>query len=197
MSHDKHSGKHTSTSKLHEKLETEKKAAHKDADVEVENSEENLDYLSYDELKEKLKAAETKATESWDRALRTKAEMDNMQRRTEKDIESAHKYALEKFANDLLPVVDNLERGLENQDEPGNGIIEGVQLTLKMFYDVLKKFGVEQIDPTGHPFNPELHQAVSVQSDPKVQTNMVINTLQKGYLLNGRLVRPALVIVSK
>jgi len=152
-----------------------------------------LEHPSYIELQNKLTEAEEKATQNWDRSLRMQAEMDNMQRRVERDIANAHKFALEKFISELLPVVDNLERALEHSGAE----MEGVNLTMRTLIDAMAKFGVEQINPLNQPFNPEFHQAVATQQDPSVQPGTVLNVMQKGYLLNGRLVRPALVVVSK
>lgn len=154
-----------------------------------------LEHPSYIELQSKLTEAEEKATQNWERVLRMQADMDNMQRRVERDISNAHKFALEKFVTELLPVIDNLERALEHhENEP---VMEGVVLTLKSLISAIQKFGVEQLDPISQPFNPELHQAVATQEDPSVKAGTVLNVMQKGYLLNGRLVRPALVVVSK
>lgn len=152
------------------------------------------------ELQQQLAAAEEKANQYWERLLRLQAEMDNLQRRVERDVANAHKYALEKFVLELLPIVDTLERALatHSDDESGSGtLLDGVSLTLKMFHAGLEKFGVQQVDPMGQPFNPELHQAVSTQVDCDAKPGTVISVLQKGYLLNSRLVRPALVVVSK
>ena len=159
-----------------------------------------LEHPSYIELQQKLTEAEEKATQNWDRALRIQAEMDNMQRRVERDISNAHKYALEKFAVELLPVIDNLERALGHHDNESSDtatVIEGVGLTLKMLVSTMQKFGVEQINPELQAFNPELHQAVATQEDSSVKSGTVLTVMQKGYTLNGRLVRPALVVVSK
>jgi molecular chaperone GrpE len=159
-----------------------------------------LEHPSYVDLQKRLTEAEEKATQNWERVLRIQAEMDNMQRRVERDIANAHKFALEKFVMELLPVIDNLERALEHHgdEEGGEGsVLEGVALTLKMLVDVMTKFGVEQINPVSQAFNPELHQAVSAQLDPSVKSGTVLHVMQKGYLLNGRLIRPALVMVSK
>jgi molecular chaperone GrpE len=156
-----------------------------------------LEHPSYIEMQTKLNEAEEKANQYWDRMLRMQAESENAQRRVQRDIENAHKYGLEKFASDLLPVIDSLERAMSLSDDHQHSVLEGVQLTLKMFYGVLEKFGVKQIDPVGQPFNPEFHQAVSTVVDPAVQPNTVKDVLQKGYTLNNRLIRPALVVVSK
>ena len=135
-----------------------------------------------------------------DAALRAQADAQNVQRRAEQDIEKARKFALERFTNELLPVVDNLERALEaasGDDEAIKPIAEGVELTLKSFIDVLGKFNVEVVDPQGEPFDPNLHQAMTMVENPDVEPNSVIAVMQKGYTLNGRLVRPAMVMVSK
>lgn len=144
-------------------------------------------------LEEQLAAAQ-------DQSLRTAAELQNIRRRAEQDVEKAHKFALEKFANDLLPVVDSLERGLEltsAEDEAVRPVREGVELTLKLFHDTLKRFQVEAVDPHGAPFNPEHHQAMAMEESTHVEPGSVLKVFQKGYLLNGRLLRPAMVVVSK
>lgn len=135
-----------------------------------------------------------------DSALRAQAEAQNAKRRAEQDVEKARKYALERFASELLPVVDNLERALESasgDDEVIKPIAEGVELTLKSFQNALQKFNIEAVNPQGEPFDPQLHQAMSQVEDPDVEPNTVIAVMQKGYTLNGRLVRPAMVMVSK
>lgn len=132
--------------------------------------------------------------------LRIQAEMQNLRRRTERDIENAHKYALDKFASALLPVVDNLERALGSispEDESQKAIAEGVELTLKSFIGVLGNFNLQQIDPAGQPFDPEQHQAMTQVPNPELEPNTVMDVFQKGYSLNGRLLRPAMVVVSK
>lgn len=135
-----------------------------------------------------------------DAALRAQADAQNVMRRAEQDVEKARKFALERFTGELLPVVDNLERALEAatiDDEAIKPIAEGVELTLKSFLDALGKFNVEVVDPAGEPFDPNLHQAMSMVENPDVEPNSVIAVMQKGYTLNGRLVRPAMVMVSK
>ena len=134
-----------------------------------------------------------------DAALRAQADAMNVQRRAEQEIEKARKFALERFCGDLLSVVDNLERALESSgDEQGQGALtDGIVLTRKGFMDVLAKYGVEPIDPTGQPFDPETAQAMSIVDQPDVEPNSVVAVMQKGYLLNGRLLRPAMVMVSK
>ena len=131
--------------------------------------------------------------------LRVQAEMQNVRRRVERDVENAHKYALEKFATELLSVVDNLERALaaiDTEDESQKSVAEGIELTLKTFIDVLAKFNVETVEPEGQPFDADLHQAVSTVPNGDVEPNTVVDVFQKGYTLNGRLIRPAMVVVS-
>lgn len=135
-----------------------------------------------------------------DRTLRAQADAQNVKRRAEQEMEKARKYALERFAGELLPVVDNLERALEaasGDDEAIKPIAEGVELTLKSFQDVLKKFQVEPVDPVGEPFDPQRHQAMSLIDNPDAEPNTVLAVMQKGYTLNERLLRPAMVVVSK
>lgn len=134
-----------------------------------------------------------------DIVLRAKAEVENMRRRTEQDVEKAHKFALEKFAKELLNVVDNLERGmssLEGIDESAKALVEGVQLTHKELVSVLNRFGVEAVGALGEAFNPELHQAISMQPAEGVEPNHISVVLQKGYTLQGRVIRPAMVMVA-
>ena len=134
-----------------------------------------------------------------DAALRAQADAMNVQRRAEQEIEKARKFALERFCGDLLSVVDNLERALESSgDEQGNAALtEGIELTRKGFMDVLGKYGVESVDPMGEPYDPETAQAMSMVEQPDLEPNSVVAVMQKGYVLNGRLLRPAMVIVSK
>jgi len=135
-----------------------------------------------------------------DQVLRIQAEMQNMRRRAERDVENAHKFALDKFTAELLPVVDNLERALgtiEDSDEAQQAVSTGLELTLKSFFDVFARFKIEAIDPGGQPFDADFHQAVSMVPNPDVEPNTVMDVFQKGYTLNGRLVRPAMVVVSK
>ncbi|MFT6386829.1 MAG: molecular chaperone GrpE [Cellvibrionaceae bacterium] len=134
-----------------------------------------------------------------EQALRSYAEAQNARRRAEQDVEKARKFALEKFVSELLPVADNLERAIAAGDKADEGqkvVLEGVALTYKSLLDTLKKFQVEVIDPESEPFNPELHQAMSMVPSPDVEPNTVLNVFQKGYTLYGRLVRPAMVVVS-
>lgn len=149
------------------------------------------------ELIEQLKGELAMAKEQ---AVRAAAELQNVRRRAEQDVEKAHKFGLEKFVNDMLPVVDNLERAVSASAQEGAemaSVVEGVELTLKSLVDGLKRHKVEPVDPEGEPFDPQLHQAMSMVPQPDVEPNTVINVFQKGYTLHGRLVRPAMVVVSK
>jgi molecular chaperone GrpE len=135
-----------------------------------------------------------------EQSLRSQAEAQNARRRAEQDIEKAHKFGLDRMVNDLLPVVDNLERALasiDQADEAMAPIVEGIQLTHKSFVDALARHQVVVVNPEGEPFDPNLHQAVSAVPNPDVEPNSVLNVFQKGYTLHGRLVRPAMVVVSK
>jgi molecular chaperone GrpE len=147
-----------------------------------------------------LEEARAKADEHWDQLLRIQAELENTRRRAERDVEQAHKFALEKFVGELLPVKDSLEMGLQaasGDDETAVKLREGVELTLKMLSGALEKFGVQELNPEGESFNPEHHQAMTMQESGEVEPNTVMAVMQKGYLLNDRLVRPAMVVVSK
>jgi molecular chaperone GrpE len=146
-----------------------------------------------------LEQANAKAGENWDLYIRTQAEMQNLKRRAERDLEQAHKFGLEKFVNELLPVIDSLEMGLAAAREASSAekLIEGTELTLRMLRSATEKFGVKAIDPAGAPFNPEWHQAISMQESASAAPNTVLHVVQKGYLLSDRLIRPALVVVAK
>lgn len=164
----------------------------KDLNVEQAGAEGTVDARVL-ELEEQLAAAK-------DQSLRAVADLQNVRRRAEQDVEKAHKFALEKFAADLLPVIDSLERGLElssANDESIKPMRDGIELTLKMFSDTLKRYNLETVDPHGEPFNAEHHQAMAMEESAEVEPNSVLKVFQKGYLLNGRLLRPAMVVVSK
>ena len=166
------------------------------ADLDTEDSpEEGSD------SEQALEAALEQAQNAKDDLLRVQAEMQNLRRRTEQDIEKAHKYGQEKLSNELLAVMDNLERAQEaasnSEDEAIKAIREGVDLTLKGFADRFTKFNIETVDPLGEPFDPQLHQAMSLQENTESEPNTVIAVMQKGYTLHGRVMRPAMVMVSK
>lgn len=152
------------------------------------------------ELERALSESQAKVAAQKDGVLRGKAEVENMRRRVAMDVEKAHKFALNKFANELLPVVDNLERAInaiDKDDQQFKSVIEGLEMTLTSFISALDKSGVKQVNPVGQQFNPELHQAMTMIEVPGAEPNSVIDVMQKGYELNGRLLRPAMVVVSK
>jgi molecular chaperone GrpE len=176
----------------------------KSSDTTSENEDKAAELLTrppYEELELKLNETEQKMNDYWERILRMQADAENTNRRNERNVENAHKYALDKFVYELLPIIDSLELCATSVPEKlqaaAKSVTDGVDLTLKMFYASLAKFGVEQINPVNEPFNPEFQQAISAKEEPGNKPGMVISVLQKGYTLNGRLVRPALVIVSK
>ncbi|MDY7116269.1 nucleotide exchange factor GrpE [Halomonas sp. SSL-5] len=149
-------------------------------------------------LAARVEELEQSVAEAKDQALRTAAEAQNVRRRAEQEAEKARKFALEKFVKELLPVVDSLEKALEAMEaEASETHREGVSMTLKMQLDVLGKFGVEVVDPAGEPFDPQYHEAMAMVPNPELDPNSVMEVVQKGYLLNGRLVRPAMVVVSQ
>lgn len=152
------------------------------------------------ELANLLEDARNKVDENWNLCLRLQADMDNLRKRSERDLANAHKFALERFAQELLPVRDSLEMGLAafagGQVDPVR-LHEGVELTLQMLTTVLGKFGISEVNPQHERFNPDFHQAVSLQERADVEPNTVVTVVQKGYLLNDRLLRPAMVIVSR
>ena len=149
---------------------------------------------------EALAEARREAEENLDRALRAQAEIENVRRRMTRDVEHAHKFALERFVSELLPVKDSLELGLAaaaEKEASAAGIAEGMGLTLRMLEQAMEKFGVRAVDPAGEPFDPEFHQAMTMQESDTAESGTVLTVVQKGYLLNERLVRPAMVIVAK
>ncbi|WP_404375970.1 nucleotide exchange factor GrpE [Vreelandella aquamarina] len=151
-----------------------------------------------DVLAAQVEELEQSLAEAKDQALRAAAEAQNVRRRAEQEAEKARKFALEKFVKELLPVVDSLEKALESmQEDAAEAHREGVSMTLKMQLDVLGKFGVESIEPQGEPFDPQVHEAMAMVPNPELDPNTVMDVMQKGYLLNGRLVRPAMVVVSQ
>ncbi|MDX1465122.1 MAG: nucleotide exchange factor GrpE [Halomonas sp.] len=149
-------------------------------------------------LAARVEELEQSVAEAKDQAMRAAAEAQNVRRRAEQEAEKARKFALEKFVKELLPVIDSLEKALEAMgDEASEAHIEGVAMTLKMQHDVMAKFGVEVVEPHGEPFDPQYHEAMAMVPNPELEPNTVMDVMQKGYLLNGRLVRPAMVVVSQ
>ena len=168
--------------------------------AEAEAGETTAEAAPEGELTQLLEDARSKADEHWDQLMRTRAELDNLRKRSQRDLENAHKFALERFSQELLQVWDSLELGHQAaQDETTDvgKLREGTELTLKLLTDVMNKQGVEQIDPQDQPFDPEFHQAMTMQERDDVPDNTVVGVVQKGYTLNGRLLRPAMVMVSK
>ncbi|QOR40497.1 nucleotide exchange factor GrpE [Billgrantia diversa] len=151
-----------------------------------------------DMLAAQVEELEQSLAEAKDQALRAAAEAQNVRRRAEQEAEKARKFALERFVKELLPVVDSLEKALEAMgDDATEAHKEGVAMTLKMQHDVLAKFGVESLDPAGEPFDPQYHEAMAMVPNPELEPNSIMEVMQKGYTLNGRLVRPAMVVVSQ
>jgi len=162
---------------------------------------EDIVELSADQaLQQQVEAAEAKASEHLDQLLRTKADMENLRRRTQRDLENAHKFALEKFAQELLAVKDSLDLGLQAASQDGADVEklrEGAEMTSNMLANVFEKFNLVEVNPLNQPFDAEQHQAMSMQENPEVEPNTVMAVMQKGYTLNERLLRPAMVVVSK
>ncbi|WP_425934204.1 nucleotide exchange factor GrpE [Aeromonas rivipollensis] len=164
------------------------------------DSEVTAEQARIAELEAQLEAAQQASLEERERAVRAVAEMENLRRRAAQDVEKAHKFALEKFAGELLPVLDNLERAIELADKESEALkpmIEGVELTLKSMQSSVAKFGLVALDPQNQPFDPNAHQAMSMIENAELAPNTVIAVMQKGYELNGRVIRPAMVMVSK
>ena len=144
-----------------------------------------------------LAEAEAKAEENWDKYIRAAAELDNVRKRAARDVENAHKFALERFAGDLLAVCDSLEMANATEgDASVESLKEGSEATLKLLLTTLQRFGIEEVNPEGEPFDPTLHEAMTMQPSPDVEPGSVLTVFQKGYSLNGRLLRPARVVVA-
>ena len=158
------------------------------------NKEEDIDVLHI-----QLAKLQDESTAALDKAVRAQAEMENLRKRTARDVENAHKYALEKFVQELLPVIDSLELGLSTSVDIENAedLRKGMDLTLEMFKTVIEKFGVVIVNPETEKFDPEFHEAISMQETKNVKSGEIVAVIQKGYSLNGRLIRPAMVIVAK
>jgi molecular chaperone GrpE len=179
-----------------------------DAELDVAATAAESDATQTDEIVEvdlaaELVAAVEEAAKYRDVALRAEAEMENVRRRAARDVEHAHKFGIEKLIQNILPVIDSLEKGIESAEQASadegatKAIIEGMNLCLKMLTEVLVTEGLSIVDPSGEPFNPNLHQAMSMVENPDMEPNSVVAVMQKGYTLNERLVRPAMVMVSK
>jgi len=174
--------------------QTEQEPLNTNQDTSQDENENDIETL-----KQKLETQTQAAANNWNKVLRVQAEMENLRKRTLKDVENAHKYALKEFINELLPALDSLELGLSVSGSADNikEMREGMDLTLKKFIGIMEKFGIKVIDPSGEKFNPDQHEAVSTQPGDGQAVDMVVTVVRKGYQLNDRLVRPAQVIVSK
>jgi len=173
------------------KNEAKLEDAHKNEE-KLESPEKNAD-----SLEAQLEQAQAKAAENWDQFIRAKAEMDNLRRRHVKDLENAHKFGIEKFVTELLPVLDSMALGLAVEDASVESLREGMELTMNMLEKMMEKLGIEEIDPLNEKFDADKHQAMTMQPNAEVEPNTVIAVMQKGYSLNERLIRPAMVMVSK
>jgi len=170
------------------------------AESAADNAVEDQASSGDEDLSAELAKAQATVKDYWDQILRLNAEIENNRRRAQRDIEHAHKYAVKQFVESLLPVTDSLEMGMsaaQNDNATLDSIREGMQMTFDMFVQTLEKNGIQQVDPTGQPFDPELHQAMTLQESADHAPNTVIQVMQKGYVLNQRLIRPAMVVVSK
>jgi len=167
-----------------------------DAQSQAVESENNTNEMGQS-LDQQLEDAQQQASEYHDKMLRMQAEMENLRKRTERDVSNAHKYAVEKFANELLQVKDSLELGLSAEDINVEKLQEGTELTLKILSNAFEKFSLVEVDPLGEAFDPNLHEAMTMQESTEHEPNSVLTVVQKGYTLHGRLIRPAMVIVAK
>lgn len=167
-----------------------------EAASELDEATPQADDEGAPDLQAALEAAQDEVASLKDAALRAQADVENMRRRAARDVENAHKFALERFAESLLPVIDSLEKSVESAAEAA-AVSEGVGLCLKLFLDTLARNGIEQVDPLGEPFDPSLSEAMAMVENPDAEPNSVMEVMQKGYALNGRLVRAAKVIVAK
>lgn len=183
---------------------TEKMSGDGELDTELDLDRETEKFSdtqtnTIETLKQQLEALKQKAEKNWDLAVRSKAELDNVRKRAELDISNAHKYALDRFIPELFPLLDGLEQGLLTlpQDQNFDSVRAGIELSIKMFNDMLVKFGVEIIDPTHKPFDPNHHEAIAMQPSTNLDNGIVSAVVQKGYVLHKRVLRPARVIVVK
>ncbi len=198
MSHQQSSHEAKSDSELIAEVleQTSEAFAEQAAEAEAAANEE----VSIEALQQQLEQAQQLAASNWDKAVRTQAEMENLKKRVQKDLDDERKYGLTRFAKELLSVLDSLELGVQAATGDSPELVklrEGSELTIKQFEAVFAKFNIEAIDPLGQPFNPELHQAMVMQPSATAEPNSVLNVFQKGYVINGRLLRPAMVVVAK
>ncbi len=187
--------KKNTTTSVKKEVESKKKATA----VDVESVVENTSVLPEDDdLQLQLEEAQQSAKDNWDKVVRAQAEMENLKRRNAKDLENAHKFALDSFVKALLEVKDSLSMGLKTANEEAatiESILEGLKMTDKVFLSTMAKFGIESVNPEGETFNPELHEAITMLPMPDQKSNTILDVVQVGFTLNGRLVRPATVVV--
>ncbi len=198
MSQSKNDHKESLNDEIKDKLEglSEAEQGEETNEASDNTANENEEALSTEQLQEALEKAQAKADENWETVLRMKADLENQRRRNEKQVEDAHKFAAKKFIEELLPVADSMEMGMAAEGDVEQ-IREGVALTKKVFDTAMEKFGLEAVEPLGEKFNPDLHQAMAMQPSDEYEEGHVSAVMQKGYTLNGRLVRPAMVMVVK
>ena len=161
-------------------------------EAQLDSPEKNAD-----SLEAQLEDAQAKASENWEQFIRAKAEMDNLRRRNAKDVENAHKYGIEKLINEMLPVIDGMGMGLAAEEASAESLREGMEMTMGMLIKMMENLGIEEIDPLNEKFDAAKHQAVTMMPNADVEPNTVTAVMQKGYALNDRLIRPAMVMVSK
>lgn len=201
MSEQKEQQQQDDTAEQQSRAEEEAVRGEEQPEASRQNADGDGEQVSMEDQLAEVKARLEKAEKALSEAdLRAQAEIQNVRKRAERDVEHAHKFALEKFAGDILSVADSLERALATLDENDEALKparEGTELTLKVLLDVFARYNIEQVDPKDQPFNPELHEAMTMVPSAEVAPNTVVDVLEKGYTLNGRLLRPARVVVSK
>ena len=183
-----------------EQQTAEQQAAEEAMQAQAEAADNQTGAESEDDLAEQLAEAQGKVKEYWDQIVRLNAEIDNNRKRAQRDIENAHKYAVQNFAESLLPIADSMEMGINAASVENvnlDSIRQGIEMTHELFVNTMNKNGIQVIDPKGEKFDPELHQAMSMVATDEAEPNTVIDVMQKGYTLNDRLIRPAMVVVSK
>lgn len=169
-----------------------------DEAMEEQMTAAEAEEVASEDSQDALDAIQAKADENWERYVRAVAETENVRKRAVRDVENAHKFALERFGKELLAVTDGLEMALSaSENATVESLLEGSAATLKLLGTTMERFGISVVDPEGEPFDPELHEAISVQPSDTAEPGSVVAVMQKGYLLNGRLLRPALVIVAE
>ncbi|AEI35970.1 MULTISPECIES: nucleotide exchange factor GrpE [Francisella] len=186
-----------------EKNNTEDKVLDNAEEVNQDSSNNSVEEISIEEqldkAKDTIKELEGTCDSFKDEALRAKAEMENIRKRAERDVSNARKFGIEKFAKELLPVIDSIEQALKHEVKLEEAIAmkEGIELTSKMLVDILKKNGLEELDPKGEKFDPNIHEAMAMVPNPELEDNIIFDVFQKGYMLNGRVVRAAKVVIVK